>query len=487
MPGASVVSTAEACPNGGSAGPGSSGGASSVLSVSDRRFAEVMVARRRAGMRMDRLARDGLVLALGMAGMNGANWVYHMVMSRALAPAGYGGLSALLGALFILTVPVTAIQMGVSASVARGGRSAGPPSSHAGAVPLPVAGAAPFSPGMLSRWLRAFLLLGLAASAVVVAFSSPLAGLLRLESPAPVIIVGTALISWLPLPVVRGMLQGSRRFWALGASFLAEGVLRLGLGVLLVSLGLGLKGAVAAISLASLGALVVTLRSARALSSAGPSASAAGSGDAFRWLLPYLLAAAGMTVLTYADVVFVKTRFPPADAGIYAAASTGGKIILYATAPLAMVMLPEVVRRNGQGSRSWGVLLRTALYAAGAGGTLLAAYALAPGAIMRILFGGAYVAGAALLPLVGLGMLATELALLGIYYLLGAGRTGILRWIVLQAAAYPMALVVLARSVQATAALVAVAGLVAVGVVWSSLLLRPGPVRSPEAAGALES
>lgn len=444
-------------------------GASSVLGVSDGRFSELMVARRRSGARMDRLARDGMVLALGMAGMSGANWVYHMVMSRALAPAGYGSLSALLGTLFILTVPVTAIQMGVSASVARG-RSAAASSGHAGASPSPAAGAGPFSPEMLRRWLGTFLLLGLAVSAVLAAFSSPLAGVLRLESPVPVIVLSTALISWLPLPVVRGVLQGSRRFWALGRSFLAEGVLRLGLGVLL----------------ASLCALVVTLRGARALPSAGPSAPAPGIGDALRWLVPYLLAAAGMTVLTYADVVFVKTRFLPEEAGIYAAASTGGKIILYATAPLAMVMLPEVVWRNAQGGRSWGVLLRTALYAVGAGGTLLAAYALAPGAIIRVLFGGAYGAGAPLLPVVGLGMLATELALLGIYYHLGGGRTAILRWIVLQAAAFPVALVLLARSVQATAALVLVSGLAAVGVVWWSLLLRPAPVRSPQ-AGALES
>lgn len=445
------------------------------------------VGRRRTGVHIDRLARDGLVLALGMAGMSAANWVYHMVMSRALAPAGYGGLSALLGALFILTVPVTAIQMGVSASVARGGHATDLPSSRAVGAPSAVAGSAPFSPGMLSRWLRLFLLLGLAAFALLVAFSSPLAAMLRLESPVPVIIVGTALISWLPLPVVRGMLQGMRRFWALGRSFLTEGVLRLGLGVLLVSLGLGLNGAVAAISLASLGALAATMHSARALSITVSSASTAGSGDAFRWLMPYLMAAAAMTVLTYADVVFVKTRFLPLQAGIYAAASTGGKIILYATAPLAMVMLPEVARRNGRGTRSWGVLIRSALYATCAGGALLAGYALAPGAILRVLFGGAYVAGAPLLPLVGLGMLATELALLGIYYLLGEGRTGILRWIVLEAVAFPIALVVLARSLHATALLVVVAGLVAVGVVWSSLLLRPGPIRSPQTAGALES
>src|SRR3989304_4069139 len=81
-------------------------------------------ARERAGdpavaVSFDPLLRQGLVLTLSMAAMNGANWLYHAVMRRALRPAEYGGLSALLGLLFIMTVPATTIQMGLSALVAR--------------------------------------------------------------------------------------------------------------------------------------------------------------------------------------------------------------------------------------------------------------------------------------------------------------------------------------------------------------------------------
>src|SRR3990170_5633637 len=195
------------------------------------------------GFPVDPLLRQGLVLTLSMALMNVANWLYHVVMSRALGPAGYGGLSALLGLLFIMTVPATTIQMGLSALVAR----------------REVGGDGSFFATVLTRWLGGFLLLGLILSVVPLLLSSWLATLLRLASPVPVMIAGTVLISWLPLPVVRGLLQGAQRFWTLGASFIIEGLLKLGIAVLLVSIGLGLSGAVAAISLGALGALALTM------------------------------------------------------------------------------------------------------------------------------------------------------------------------------------------------------------------------------------
>src|SRR3990170_8646622 len=118
---------------------------------------------------VDSLLRQGLVLTLSMALMNVANWLYHVVMSRALGPAGYGGLSALLGLLFIMTVPATTIQMGLSALVVR--REAG--------------GDASFFATTLTRWLGGFLLLGLVLSFVPLLLSPWLATLLRLASPGP--------------------------------------------------------------------------------------------------------------------------------------------------------------------------------------------------------------------------------------------------------------------------------------------------------------
>ena len=426
-------------------------------------------ARERAGdpavaVSFDPLLRQGLVLILSMAVMNGANWLYHVVMSRALGPAGYGGLSALLGLLFIMTVPATTIQMGLSALVAR----------------REVGGDGSFFATVLTRWLGGFLLLGLVLSVVPLLLSPWLATLLRLASPVPVMIAGTVLISWLPLPVVRGLLQGAQRFRTLGASFVTEGLLKLGIAALLVSIGLGLSGAVAAISLGALGALALTVLGLRSRATRRPTSVGPQDAAIFRSLLPYAVAVAAFTLLTQSDVVLVKMLFSPADAGVYAAASTGGKIILYLTAPLAMVMLPEAVRRQAHGEGGRPVLIRSAKYAAAAGSGMVAAYILVPRPIMHVLFGSAYVEGAPLLWLVGLGMLAAELALLGVYYLLGMGRSAVLRWVIVQALVFPVVLWLFANSLETVAVLVALAGLVTFAGVWWPLLRRSDSALRPQ-------
>jgi O-antigen/teichoic acid export membrane protein len=284
-----------------------------------------------------------------------------------------------------------------------------------------------------------------------------------------VAIAGTVLISWLPLPVVRGLLQGVQRFWRLGASFAVEGLLKLGAGILLVSAGMGLSGAVAAISLGSLGAFAVTMIGLRR--QIAPRSVDVHPRGAFsiRTLIPYAIAVSTFAVLTQSDVVLVKILFPPAAAGVYAAASTGGKIVLYLTAPLAMAMLPEVVRRHSRNNGQRSVLLRTAAFGALAGGLLVAAYLIAPRRIISLLFGAAYIEGAPLMWLVGLGMLANELALLGVYYLLATRRPAVLRWLSAHAVLFLVVLWAFATRLEMVALLVAATGVIACAGVWWSL------------------
>lgn len=407
-----------------------------------------------AGRSTEPFLRQGLILATSMAMMNGANWLFHVFMSRALGPTGYGGLNALLGLLVIMTVPSTTIQMGLSTLVAR--RMATQEGSFVASV--------------LRRWLAPLLSSALLLFLASVVLGPWVATVLKIDSPVPVWIAGTVFVSWFALPVVRGLLQGEQHFVALGASFVTEGFLKLGVGTLLVSVGWGLSGAVAAVSLGSLGALAVTLGGRRSwftLKGAGVDPHAT---IRLRPLLPYAVAVWAFTVLTQSDVVLVKVLFAPAAAGVFAAASTAAKIIIYLTAPLAMVMLPETSGRYARGEDDRPILVRTATFALVGGGLLLAAYVLIPRPIMQVLFGGAYLEGAPLLPLLGMAMLAAELALLGVYFLIGRGRLGVLRWVTVQAILFVLAFGLFADSMERAAVLVAVAALVACGGVWWPLV-----------------
>ncbi len=405
-----------------------------------------------------RLLRHSLVLTFATAVLHGTNWLYHVVMSRALGPVSYGGLSALLGLLIIMTVPVNTIQMGLSVFVARARASRQEP--------------------ILSRVirgsLRIFALVSIVSFVILSLLSDWLARVLKLDSPVPVIISGSVLIWWAILPIYRGWLQGTERYRVLGASLAAEGVLKLGVGGLLVALGFGLTGAVGGITLAALGALVLTLWASRDLVSYGQDNGGRELRSFLQSLVPYGLAIGCFTVLTQADVVFVKTFLPPRTAGIYAAASTGGKIILYVTAALPMVMLPEIAWRHEVNEDRETILKRSLVYGGLPGVMLVCIYSLVPEKIVRLLYGSAYVEAAALLPLLGIAMFAYELALLGIYAELGTRRWGVLKPLGGLVIAFPILVWVLRATARGVAFLMVVLALLALGTVAWFLI---GPAR----------
>lgn len=383
------------------------------------------------------LLRHGLVLTLATGILNGANWLYHVLMSRALGPIGYGALSALLGLLLVLAVPVNTIQMGVSAWVVRARAD----------------GQGEALDGLLASSLRGFLLFGVACFAIVAVLSGRLASLLKVESRVPIILMGTVLIWWSVLPVLRGLLQGAQRADPLGLSLASEGLVKLVAAVLLVMTGFGLAGAIGGVSLGAAAAVAVTLWSFRGWAQAhGRNAELQ---PMLRSLIPYAVAIGCFTVLTQADVVLVKTLFPPYEAGIYAAASTGGKIILYATGALPMVLLPEMARRHARREDGNRVLMGGLILGGVVGTGIVGVYLLAPGTVIRLLFGGPYADASPLLAVLGTAMLFYQAALTGIYYQLGRGSLGFLRRLPALTVIFPI-LVWLARENTIQVALVMV-------------------------------
>ncbi len=398
-------------------------------------------------LRSDPLLRQSGILFLAMLLLHLANWLYHIVMSRALGTAEYGGLSALLGLLLLFSVPVHAVQMGVSAFVARG------------SAERAVLGSG------LAFWVRAALVFGLAAAAALIFLSPWLSGVLGLASSAPIVVAAIVLLPWSVLPFLRGWLQGHQRPAELGASLVVEGLLKLAVGILLVRGGMGQLGAIAGVSLGGLGALLLTLPALGWARVEIPQRA-----DAFGSLVvsiyPYLLAVGSFSILTQADVVLVKAIFPPHEAGLYAAASTAGKVILYITAPLSMVILPEMVRRNAPSVGGRRVAIRGAWYAGLLGGAGAVLFLLAPVAVIRVVFGPQYLDAAPLLGLLGLGMLAYALALFGIFYSLAAGDRGVLIWTVTPALLFPPLVLAVGKSLSAVALLVFVLGTFTCAAVW---------------------
>jgi O-antigen/teichoic acid export membrane protein len=96
-------------------------------------------------------------------------------------------------------------------------------------------------------------------------------------------------------------------------------------------------------------------------------------------------------------VVLVKHFFSSFDAGIYAAVSTLGKIILFASAPVATVMFPLLTRRFAKKENYVGMfLLSIGLTVVVVAGVIILYY-LFPYFVMSLLYGDKYFSGVYLL------------------------------------------------------------------------------------------
>ncbi len=377
--------------------------------------------------------REATPLALAGLVANAANVLVTLIIARALSTRGYGTLAQLIALFFVLSMPGSALLVGIVQRV-----------THWRAV-----GRRHLIPGWTSRVRRVAFGITAATFVVAVLVAAPLADALSVPSRAGLVVVLTAGAAWGLLCIDRGLLQASRAYNALAVNLLLEASLRSLLTVLLVVAGLGAAGAIGALLAGIVGADLharwAYARHARRAEAAGVPEAAAGPsmppGVAFppvdepgaggRHVRParrlrtdvgLALATLGMLGLLQNLDVVVLGRARPEAAGTYAAISVASKALVFAALVLSSFLLPEAATRKAAGQHALRQLSGTLAVLAVPCGLLLVLAAIAPETLLRIAFGPRYVsASSALLPL-ALAMSCLGATVLFVHYLLGAGH-----------------------------------------------------------------
>ena len=375
-----------------------------------------------------RLARDTVVLLTLTFVGSLVSVAFTWSMARMLEKGDFATMTALLGLFGILAVPARAVdvlaQRIASATYLSGARSALIRKSLRG---ISVGGAP-----VVLLWL-AFLPL-----------SQPVAEFLNTDDHAAVIALGAGAALALLAPLAKGVLVGARLFVALGLTTLIDGTFRIITAVLLVSLGAGTAGAIAAtpvsIFLGSAVALAMAywLLNKRADS---PTHGAPGN-EAFSWGANSRVAliALGVAVLVNVDLILMRHFFDDQQAGLYAASSTVGRIVFFAATPASVVVLPHFMRHVTLGEpfgRSFVVAIGfVAMVSGGAALIILAA----PEFVFSVIFDDTYkVVPGLVWAYVLAGALFSGIMLLSNFHI-GVGRTHVWWLLVLLAAGCTWAL-----------------------------------------------
>ena len=276
-----------------------------------------------------KILSGSIILLIGSVFVSLANFGYNIGVARMLGPSDFSQAAASVTILMLISAITLAFQLVCTKLVARAESTE--------------AKAAVFQHLMKRAWI-----IGLGLGVFMLLANSMLTAYLRLSSPTIIILLAVGLTIYVPLGVKRGGLQGTCRFRGLSWNMAAEAIVKFVGAMVLIAMGFGVLGAVAAISASVILAFFLpdSARELRGVAVHRPSASV---GEARQAIVFFV----GQVIISNIDILMVKHFFRPADAGLYAAIALVGRLLYFAAWSVVSAMFPvsaEEKEDNASGS-----------------------------------------------------------------------------------------------------------------------------------------
>lgn len=326
-------------------------------------------------IKSNQLMAGSVVLFVGSAAASFGNYLYHLLMGRLLGPGDYGLLASLISLTYLFGVPVGALSLVVVKYVSA------------------LRGKKEFRQiTFFYFWLiKKLMIFGLAGFLLLIVISPRLVSFLHLDSSLPVLLAITSGLVGIYLAVNTATLQGFLKFGLMSVLGIVQTGLKLGGAVLLVLLGWKVLGAIAAVLMSSLiGCFLTVFFVLRLLEKRKKKKKIINEREIIRYTIPVFFSTLAFTSLYTADIVLVRHFLPGAEAGLYAALATLGKIIFFASNPIVMVLFPIVSEKHANGKGYSGSLAMSlglvSLICLGIGGL----YFLFPKLMIGLLYGDKY-------------------------------------------------------------------------------------------------
>jgi teichuronic acid exporter len=351
--------------------------------------------------------RHNAVFFVGSLVVAVVNYLYHPIMSRMMSVSDFGEVQVLFSIftqLSLITVVAHTILLNLYTN------------RHTD----------------LSESVVSVVQLTLCASytlAFVLAVASPLlVRTLSLSSPLPLLFVSLAIVLTTHGVFGRAPMQAAKQFVATSLANTISAVMKLVASVLLVLVGYGAGGAMLGLCVAAL-ATAYYVRGASIHTYTMPTFSLpslnATLNKELRFAGIVLFGIGIVTFFTTADIVFAKYLFTSEAAGHYAGISVIAKMIYFATASIAGVLLTHVTLAHSRQESS-----RVLLHALGItlllGACALFVFTLFPTLVVSLLLGRAYTDMTPFLPILGVGVLFTSLLNIGVNYGIALRRKSVI-------------------------------------------------------------
>ncbi len=333
----------------------------------------------------DELLKGSFILFIMINVFNLLNQVFHLVMARLLGPVDYGTLAVLFSLIYIFSIPSEAIQNIVTSYVSRLNMK-----KENGKIRFFL-----FKSFKKSAKISIFLFILFIPVAFVLSYFLKIDYFLFL-------ITGLSIFLFFYIPLLRGVMQGQKKFSSLGFNMIIEGTIKVVFGVIFVILGLKVYGSIFAVLLATFVSILIAFMFIKDIVKAKEEKE--DFKGIYKYSMPYFICMIAIVLMYSLDVVFAKRFFSPEIAGKYSAASTLGKIIFFGILAIGKAMLPLASEKHQSGEKTSGLLRKSLIISMCIAGIILVFYYFMPGLIITILFGSKYIEVSNIVFIIGLAL-----------------------------------------------------------------------------------
>jgi O-antigen/teichoic acid export membrane protein len=331
-----------------------------------------------------------------------SNYSFNIIAARWLGKDEYGALASLLSVFLIFSVPTTAFQAIMAKYVAI----------------YKVKGESSKISSLLVGSIKILAIAGGTIFLIFAGMSGLISRFLNVDSPASIVVLGSAIAMAGLYPIFLGTLQGYQFFGHMGSNMMVQAFIRVLVGIFLIKIGWGIAGAMGASTLALTAAIILAYFQGGSIFDLRYRREKIDFREIFREFLPAIVILAIFWSYTGVDVIIAKRVLSSSLAGDYACAVFMGKIILFLPTAVSMVMFPKTAELRAQHTRTVKVFLKYFLVGVLLSGLAGAMYLIVPRTLISILYGSEYLNAATVMGTFGVAMtLYTAVNILIMYFI----------------------------------------------------------------------
>ena len=342
------------------------------------------------------LVKHNIVFLFGTLAISVFNYLYYPVVGRLVSIVEFGEIQASISIFMQLGILLTAFGY-VVANITHNSQS-------------------DYAKQNILFLERVTLLLSVLTLVVLIVFGRQLQSTLQFSSILPLVLIGILVILNVPSTTRSYVLQGMKRLKEVAISGIIFSIGKLVVTVVLILAGVNAEAAIIGYIIAQIVTLFyLSFKSKDYFPSVRLSfaktvkvTDRVNMKRELKFGLLVIILLAGLSTLYSFDVVLARLFLTPEAAGEYSGVSSVARIIYFATASVAGVLIASVALKDSY-SRSRRVLLGSALIVTVIGLVILAIFSIFPTESLTIILGSSYAHVASLLPLVCLFMFVASL------------------------------------------------------------------------------